>query len=1056
MPCASCNGAATQCTSCLGNFLLYNATLANSTCLFECPTDTIQAGSLCVPCSASCATCVSSPSTCTSCSDASALLTPDGQCVSSCPSGTTADYAASTCDACQSPCADCSGTITTCTSCVDGGYALNGVCYSACPSGYVGEVVGGIATCLGCTSNCSTCANSTSTCLTCVGMTDLYGQSCVASCPSQTYLINGKCLPCDSSCDQCSGSPTSCTSCPASYYLFDTTCVSACPNNTYYNIDMQTAEITCLLCTFPCATCSYSSLCTTCIDGFYLYDNACESSCPIGTQIVNGSSCELIPPSCAATTDSNANFNASAVSQVVMGTCDPGFVGEASAYCDSTGSWDTNQFNVTCSFTTVVTGGNIVDLTTTYIDSDSVTLSWSMPVNATVNRFVAYISADGVTFSTIFTNGVLKSTAVTATGLTQDTLYYFQVFGASAGNSIDTVGAQITATTTINPPGTLYVSNVTGSSFGVSWPIPSGSLANYFVISLGVSLYGSSNTTRRTELSSATNWTVLATIAATAPGTTMAYLFSGLQPLTSYDVWIQAALEKTDPEPVGSSALVTTTKIVDSSASLPVGAIVGVIAAVILLLLCLLIALICYRRRVANRQKQILEEFGMQLAPLSSLQMGSTIPDNVVVGYDSKGDITKTSTKILSQTDATMINTVLEVALPGFLRLNYATDLRTERKLAQGGVGTIWQAQLLDNQLAVRNGSRVVVLKHVDDRQGALEKDDLEERFHQEVSIMWSLSFHPNIIKLVGYTDQPMAIVTPLYKTDLFRFLHNQEDKSQLASDLLLNLSAGILAGMSAVHSMGVAHRDIKSPNILLAEPPAGGLFPVPVICDFGLSRTEDDSSIKKAVVIRGLSPRYAAPEVFARLHLRSATSTVDDDKRSDMYSIGVTLWEMVARRIPWDRVGVEEIEATVRGGGRLEYLAARPDYASQQLVVTIMDQCLAMSDVRRPTAAACNTRLNDLLLLQSGMAVPPTYSNRLPASLPIPALPPRPAAGTALTNLSSSPESTSSSAGVRLTNISQSSLPPVYQSSSLRNGALPTRPPASPPPLSGRGATPY
>jgi hypothetical protein len=44
---------------------------------------------------------------------------------------------------------------------------------------------------------------------------------------------------------------------------------------------------------------------------------------------------------------------------------------------------------------------------------------------------------------------------------------------------------------------------------------------------------------------------------------------------------------------------------------------------------------------------------------------------------------------------------------------------------------------------------------------------------------MWSLSFHPNIIKLVGYTDAPRTIVTRLYPTDLFRFLHAQVSLSR-------------------------------------------------------------------------------------------------------------------------------------------------------------------------------------------------------------------------------------------------------------------------------------
>jgi len=50
--------------------------------------------------------------------------------------------------------------------------------------------------------------------------------------------------------------------------------------------------------------------------------------------------------------------------------------------------------------------------------------------------------------------------------------------------------------------------------------------------------------------------------------------------------------------------------------------------------------------------------------------------------------------------------------------------------------------------------------------------------------------------------------------------------------------------------------------------------------------------------LIKGFSPRYAPPEVFARLHLRYATHTVEDDMASDCYSLGALIWEIVARQV--------------------------------------------------------------------------------------------------------------------------------------------------------------
>ena len=102
--------------------------------------------------------------------------------------------------------------------------------------------------------------------------------------------------------------------------------------------------------------------------------------------------------------------------------------------------------------------------------------------------------------------------------------------------------------------------------------------------------------------------------------------------------------------------------------------------------------------------------------------------------------------------------------------------------------------------------------------------------------------------------------------------------------------------------------------------------------------------------LIKGFSPRYAPPEVFARLHLRYATHTVEDDMMADCYSIGALVWEIVSRQvralhqlsgggracteltghgmprrgldaraqIPWDMHSNEEIEQNLRFGMRL------------------------------------------------------------------------------------------------------------------------------------------
>ena len=390
-----------------------------------------------------------------------------------------------------------------------------------------------------------------------------------------------------------------------------------------------------------------------------------------------------------------------------------------------------------------------------------------------------------------------------------------------------------------------------------------------------------------------------------------------------------------------------------------VGLIAGVAVAIILVFVLMVVGFFVYRQTVTKKQKKLLEEYSSQLQMLT-LNRAGVLPNSF---YGDNASLTPEALRANLQVpktqftgaDATLLNTVMEVALPGFLLMDYNNDLRAEARLTAGGAGTIFRATLLDPQAIQRNGHEVVALKEVADWPSLSEEDNME-RFHQEVSIMWSLSFHANIIKLIGYTESPRCIITRLYPTDLFRYLHTQEDKSPLESHLLLHLCSGMVAGLASVHSMGIAHRDIKSPNYLMQEPRPGSPFPDPIMCDFGLSRTSDDGN-KAFEAIKGMSPRYAPPEVFARVHLRNASNTVEDDKMSDIYSMGVVLWETTARTIPWDGVSNDDIELHVRGGARVPELEVDPEDKILVLINGIIDNALSASPERRPSVAAINSK---------------------------------------------------------------------------------------------------
>lgn len=168
-----------------------------------------------------------------------------------------------------------------------------------------------------CTMPCRTCsASNSSSCVTCYTDTSittsiyLYSTTtqCYSTCPSYTYPDSSiyKCVDCNSICLTCTGTSTNCTSCLSNStypYLFINssvgTCRSQCP--TYYYPDTSQNPIICVLCLSPCSTCTSSSQCTSCLSGWYFYNNTCSTNCPSGTTIPNNSTntCDACSVQCA-------------------------------------------------------------------------------------------------------------------------------------------------------------------------------------------------------------------------------------------------------------------------------------------------------------------------------------------------------------------------------------------------------------------------------------------------------------------------------------------------------------------------------------------------------------------------------------------------------------------------------------------------------------------------------------------------------------------------------------------------------------------------------------
>ncbi|MDG0973356.1 MAG: protein kinase, partial [Crocinitomicaceae bacterium] len=149
---------------------------------------------------------------------------------------------------------------------------------------------------------------------------------------------------------------------------------------------------------------------------------------------------------------------------------------------------------------------------------------------------------------------------------------------------------------------------------------------------------------------------------------------------------------------------------------------------------------------------------------------------------------------------------------------------------------------------------------------------------------------HPNIVSVQDLLDEPDFVAIELEYIEgetLKEYLHR---KGALPDNEIEKLFQQMLDAVEYIHKKGFVHRDIKPSNFMLT--PSG----VIKLTDFGIAKNSDDSNIDYTGTGTGMqmgTPKYMSPE--------QVRSTKDVDHRSDIYSLGVVLWEMVTGKVPYD-----------------------------------------------------------------------------------------------------------------------------------------------------------
>jgi serine/threonine protein kinase len=204
-----------------------------------------------------------------------------------------------------------------------------------------------------------------------------------------------------------------------------------------------------------------------------------------------------------------------------------------------------------------------------------------------------------------------------------------------------------------------------------------------------------------------------------------------------------------------------------------------------------------------------------------------------------------------------------------------ASRYRILEKLAIGGMGIVYRAERVGL-------GRAVAIKFL--RSHVVHDADTRKRFESEARAASRLG-HPNCVAVIdcGLDDDIPFIVMELVEG---RTLRQILDAGPIAIPRALDFATQILDGLEHAHAHGVIHRDIKPDNILVWS---DGTRERAQIADFGLARCHDALAISHEVLIG--TPNYMSPE--QTLGLRA-------DERSDLYAVGILLYEMLAQRKPF------------------------------------------------------------------------------------------------------------------------------------------------------------